>query len=261
MSADNYAQASTDDLLERFRGIARRIGTVWGRPLEEMMRKSPERDELFRQYHAIADELTARNPIAKIRAMWDDDDVDVRAMAAMRFHALDPEWAEASFSGLCENPRLTMRETLELRRRALERLPRRPPLQRMPLDELIAYFEDMATREYGAKFVADPNSSLWDVELRNRLLDEIWDIEKEIASRDALARLLPFLDHPYDSVRLWAADACLPVAPERALPVLEALAATSSDYTRDYARDILRRWRRENGDAEEEDGGAEEAEE
>jgi hypothetical protein len=112
----------------------------------------------------------------------------------------------------------------------------------MPTEILIARFEDAATREYGAQFVKVGNG-LWDVELRNCIVHELLAIKKVLKARNALAKLLPFLDHPYMTVRSEAARACLDVAPERAVPVLEAIVASEHYYDSSYAVSALEHWR------------------
>lgn len=246
MSANDYAQQSTDALIERFREIAARLGTAWGKASKFQMLSPAVQTELIKEMHAIRAEIVGRKPIAKLRALFEDEDPDIRSMAALQFDTVDPEWGSAALSGLTVTPRLTTRETLALKRRALEPPPARPTLKEMSDEALIARFEDAALREHGARFTYDENGNP-DVEVRNPIVRELTDIKKEITSRNLLPKLFPFLDHPYDTVRSEAARACLDIVPERAVPILEAIVESGGYYNLSYADRALEAWRKKNG--------------
>jgi hypothetical protein len=245
MSANDYAQQSTDALLERFREIAARLGTAWGNASKFQMLPPAVRTELIKEMHAIRAEIVVRKPIAKLRVLFEDEDPDIRSMAALQFDSVDPEWGSAALSGLTVRPRLTTRETLALKRRALEPPPARPTLKEMSDEELIARFEDAALREHGAQFIPDENGNP-DVEARNPIVRELMGIKKEIASRNLLPKLFPLLDHPYDTVRSDAAWASLDLVPERAVPILEAIVESGGYYNLSYAAQALEAWRKKN---------------
>lgn len=246
MSANDYAQHGTDALIERFREIADRLGTAWGDPRKFQMLPPAVQNELIKEMHAIRAEIVVRKPIAKLRALFEDEDPDVRSMAALQFDTVDPEWGSAALSGLTAKPRLTTRETLALKRRALEPPPARPTLQEMSDEELIARFEDAALRDHGAQFTHDENGNP-DVEVRNPIVRELVGIGKEIAARNLLPKLFPFLDHPYDTVRSEAARVCLDLVPERAIPILEAIVESGRYYNLSYASRALEAWRKKKG--------------
>lgn len=66
---------------------------------------------------------------------------------------------------------------------------------------------------------------------------------------DAESQLFTLLDDPAPGVRLWAAAHSLALAPDRAAPVLQALAAGPPSPVRLVAEIALRQWR-ENRRAE-----------
>lgn len=245
MSANDYAQQSTDALIERFREIAARLGTAWGDPRKFQMLPPAVQKELIQEMHAIRAEIVVRKPIAKLRALFEDEDPDIRSMASLQFESVDPEWGSAALSGLTSRPRLTTREMLALKRRALKPPPAHPTLKEMSDEELIARFEDAATRVHACLFIADENG-VPDVEVRNTIIDELIYIRKEIAGRNLLPKLLPFLDHRFQTVRCKAAQACLSIAPERAVPILEDFVETAS-YFKGDASLALEAWRKKNG--------------
>jgi hypothetical protein len=191
---------------------------------------------------ALGAELRARRPIAEIRALFEDEDEDVRGWAAPQFLGVDEEWASATLRGLSYG--LTAKEVLALRARALAPPPKRPPLAELSTDMLVNLFEDAAMREYAARFVSREDPT--DMSLHNRIVDEIIDVRNELIPRRALALLLPLLDSPNITVRTQAARAASPIAPERASAVLEAVVASNDQYLLLGAAETLRRWRAGN---------------
>ena len=241
MTADRIDSMTTDELVREFRESAMQAGTMFtAEKAPEKLRRTPERQALVSRLKALGAELRARAPIAQIRAMFEDEDVDVRAWASPQLQAVDPEWGEATFSGVCS--RLSTRDVLALRRRALTPPPRRPLLTDMSIDALVERFDDAATREYATRFVSKGDSPQ-DIELYNRVLGEVTDIMRELKRRDALARLLPLLDSPNITVRKEAAIATLTVDPKRAGAVLEAVVASRDTYELGDASLALSRFR------------------
>ncbi len=100
-------------------------------------------------------------------------------------------------------------EVVALRRRALQEPPPRPTLKEMSDDALVARFEDAAIREYATRFLESVQESQ-DMTERNRILDEIWDIMRELKARDALGQLVPLLASPNITVRREAATRRMP---------------------------------------------------
>ena len=68
------------------------------------------------------------------------------------------------------------------------------------------------------------------------------EIARELKSRDALNALASLMEHPNIAVRCAAAIRCLAVAPEQAIPVLEAIKA-GRDVEQDSASWALYRRR------------------
>ena len=81
------------------------------------------------------------------------------------------------------------------------------------------------------------------VEPFSALTKEIGAIFGELRSRNAEALLLPLLDHENPGVRLAAASQCLPLAPERAIAVLEAIKAMRNHVEEKNAWGTLYSWR------------------
>jgi HEAT repeat protein len=219
---------STVDLARELRECARLAGTTFAaRQTPHKLDDTPERRRVVARLKAIAVEFRARAAIPEIRALFEDDDLDVRAWAAGQLQSIDLEWGTAAFAGLCY--RLGTREILALRRRALTRPPKNPLLADMSIDALVERFEDAATREYATRFVPAGNRPLTD-ELRNRIISGLVDIMREFKRHDALARLLPFLESDNITVRSKVARATITIAPERATKVLEAVITSGDPY-------------------------------
>jgi Domain of unknown function (DUF2019) len=245
MTASDLAARSTDDLVREFKDTAKRVGTVFtGKSTPEKFNRTPERRALVERMRALSAELCVRRPMADIRALLDDEDADVRGWAAGQFLSLDPEWASATFSGLVHE--LPAREVLDLRRRALNPPPKGPPLAEWSTAALAERFEDAAMREYAERFV--PKDDPTDVSLHNCIVDEIIDVRNELIRRNEVASVLPLLDSPNIAVRTEAARATLPVAPERASAVLEAVVASKDQFLLCAgAAETLQRWRERSG--------------
>jgi hypothetical protein len=241
MSAEDLAHLGTDELIQRFVTTAKATPTIYSNNLTpESAKRTPERLARVAQMRALATELLKRNPIDDFRRLFEADDPDVRGWAGWQFLLADPEWASATLSGLCVG--LTTRETLDLTRRARQRPPRHPAIKDMSDDALVERFEDAATREYATHFI-DYASDRRDMAILNRIMDEVWAVIQELKARGAAARLLPFLDHRFNTVRREAADACLSVEPDRAQAVLEAIVAGSDLWESSHAATTLDKWR------------------
>ncbi len=137
---------------------------------------------------------------------------------------------------------MATREMVALCTRAKRRPPPRPTLQEMSVEQLAARFEDAGVRRYATHFMGGDGEA-WDVELSNRIMTEIGGVADELKSRDALSALLSLLEHANICVRNDAAYCCLSIAPGRAVPVLEAIAASKDMVENSNASCRLRRWR------------------
>lgn len=255
MSAGDYAAMSVERLTELFVDAAKR--TAAGRklfgllddiassvPPEAAQKISPAPGSAA-EIQALGAALRARKPIPEIRRLFESEDRDVRTCAAGQFGSIDPEWAAATWNGLFAG--LPTQDVLALSRRARQAPPRRPALKDMSDEALVARFEDAATREYATQMldcVDDPR----DMATRNRIVGEVWDIMRELKARDALGRLLPLLASPNMTVRREAATACLRVDEQKAIAVLEEVAAKGKLDDKIPAQDALEGWRK-NGRA------------
>jgi hypothetical protein len=240
MTVSDLAERSTDDLVRDFKDTAKRLGTVFtAKSTPHKFNRTPERNASVERMLALGATLCARRPMADIRALLNDADTDVRGWAAGQFLSIDREWASATFSGLIHE--MPARQVLALRRRALTPPPKGPPLAEWSTASLAERFEDAAMRQYAERFV--PKGDPTDMSLHNRIVGEIIKIRNELIRRNEVASLLPLLDSPNIVVRVQAARATLPVDPERASAVLEAVVASKDYYPLLAADETLRRWR------------------
>ncbi len=222
MSVETYARMSVDELIEEFIRLAKALRSVWTF-WAKIPEKTPERQAMNQELKAVSAELCARKPIEKLRPLFDHESVDVRFYAAMKFLSVDPDWAIAAISAHTED--LSTKDVIALRARAKKRPPARPTVKEMSTEQLVARFEDAGIRRYATRFLGGEFEP-FDVKLSNQIVSNMRDVVDELKSRDALAELLPLLDHPNIAVRHDAAGFCLPVARERAIAVLEAVEAS-----------------------------------
>jgi len=239
MNARNCESMSVDDLIDAYVRLATRLGSLWSRQFKPA-EKTPEWLKTNEELKAVGAELRARKPIEKLRPLFDDENVDVRFHAAWAFLDVDPDWAIATISALGED--FSTKDVIALRARAKKRPPARPTLKEMSTDQLVARFEDAGIRKYATQFLGGQFEP-YDVKLRNRIVDEIRGVADELRSRDALANILPLLDHANITVRNTAAIYCRNIAPDRALPVLEAISAGRDKTEAVSAWWALERWR------------------
>ena len=235
MNAKSYALLSEDELIDEFVRLAKSLSSMWtywfNRPA-----KTPERDQMMRELRAVSAELCARKPIEKLRPLFDHENVDVRFHAVWAFMNVDPDWALATIPAHTAD--LSTKDVIALCARAKKRPPARPTLKDMSMEQLVARFEDAGIRRYATRFLGG-ESEPFDVKLSNRIVGEMREIVDELKSRDALAELLPMLDHPNIAVRNNAANFCVPIARERAIAVLEAIEASRDSIERSSAGTTL----------------------
>jgi HEAT repeat protein len=232
MSPDEYAATSTERLLELFSDAAKRgvhpsemlraIDNLKAGKPQEKPKSIAERGPAAIEMRTVAKVLQSRLSTADARRLFEDDDPCVRVCAAVYFSHFDPEMASAGASGAYE--RLPTREVIALKRRALLEPPPRPTLSEMTDDAVVARFEDAAMREYATRFLESVLESQ-DMTVPNRISDEIWCIMQELKRRDALSRLLPLLESANITVRRRAAMACLRIAEQKSIAVLQEVAA------------------------------------
>jgi HEAT repeat protein len=241
MTDNPYSLASTDALIDSFVRTARAARSLY--TLEAIPKKTVERDALIQEMLMVSAELKRRAPIQELRPLFDHESNDVRGHAAWQFMDIDEEWAFATMDAL--NAGLSTAEMMALRARARKGPPRRPLLKDMSVDELAARYEDAGIRNYATQFMGR-GAAFWNVKLSNKIVDEMGGIINELKSRNALTALLPLLDHANMTVRGRAAETCLSIAPERAVPILEAINENGGWFDKGNASWALYRWRDEN---------------
>ena len=252
MSSDKYAAMSTEQLLELFADAAKRTGFASdllntldsakaGVALPEPM-PMPGRVQATGELIALAEALHARGSPAEAKRLFEVDDPAVRVSAALYLGDIDPEMASAAISAAYA--RLPTREVFDLKRRVLQVTPAEPTLKAMSDDALVARFEDAATREYGVRFLERDDDSPTDMTHYNRIVEEVWRLMIELKSRGALGRLVPLLASPNITVRREAATACLCVAEQDSIAVLEAAIADGRYDDSVPAMDALENWRK-----------------
>jgi hypothetical protein len=243
VNADVHSRMSIDALTDEFIRLAKAVRHVWTL-LPDVSAATPQRARLKKELMAIGAELKMRQPKENLRPLFDHESEDVRAFAATQFLDVDEEWALATIAALGE--RLRTKEVVELCARARRGPPGPPVSKDMSAQQLVARFEDAGMRKYATRFMGDGDEA-WDVELCNQIISEMTDIANTLTSTNALAALLPLLDHANISVRGAAASRCLAMAPERAIPVLNAIAASGDVIEQGRASWALDRWRMKNG--------------
>jgi len=249
MSAEDYDALSTDRLLEMFVDAAKRFRLGRSQLARLQYMRDPHAPKLdtdvearkpaAEQLWATSNALYPRQPIAAVERMLEDDDPDIRATAAGYLGGLSPELADAASKGF--QAMLPTREVLGLQRRARQAPPERPTLAEMSDDELVARFEDAASRERGANLL-DYIDNADDKDVQNRIVREVWDIMRQLKARGLLPRLLPLFSSDNPTVRREAATACLRIAEAQAVATLEAVARTDP-YDGFAAHEALGRWR------------------
>jgi HEAT repeat protein len=239
---------STKRLLQLFVEAAKSTPTIYAEwratmisGMVDKFKSTPERDARVATVKALGAALAARKPIPGIRPLLEDDDPNVRAWAAGQFIGVDPLWAYAALAGLRTDH--STRQVLDLMQRAIEEPPSQPALKDMTDDALVARFEDAATREYATRFL-DCDEDQNDMDTRNRILGEVWDVMRELKARGLLGRLLPLLESANVTVRREAATACLRVAEQQAAAVLEDIGANEGVHDKYAAREALDNWRK-----------------
>jgi hypothetical protein len=241
MSPADLAAMSDDALVEEFIRLGQSMPSVLA--AESGAAQTPKRAALVADVAAVGAELRARKPLEKLRSLCDDENPAVRMFAGLQFFLVDAEWALAAISSVRANMRT--RDLVALCARAKRSPPKRPTLEEMSVTQLAARFEDAGIRCYATHFMNNGQEA-WDTETSNRIMTEQGDTAEELTSRDSLDALLPLLDHANICVRNSAAACCLPIAPERAVRVLEAIKEGEDSIERGNAASTLDRWRKKN---------------
>ena len=247
MSTDGYEGFDTARLLDMFVELAKATPTLYSEwpkalssDLAERISRSPERDAKVAKLRSLAKAIVTREPVAAVRLLLEDDNLDVRAWATGQLVAVDPEWARASWSGL--NAGLKTREVLAQRALARQKPPFGPPIETLSDDALVARFEELGEREDATQFL-DCIGDAKDMDVRNEIVGQALDAMRALKARGLLERLLPLLDSDKVAVRYEAALACMRIAPEKATAVLERIVASQNPDFLGQAGSALNRWR------------------
>jgi HEAT repeat protein len=246
MSTPSYADMDTDALIEEFARLAKATHSAL-RLVPNVTRELLVRNPLMKELLAVGAELRVRKPIEKLRRLFEHESAEVRTTAGAQFLALDEKWALAAISS--SGAGLPTREVVALCDRARRGPPARPTVKEMTVEQLAARFEDAGMRRYAAVEFMGGESEAWDVELANRTAGEMLEVADELKSRDAVSALLPLLNHSNVYVRTLAAMRCLPIAPDLAVPVLEAVKAGPNRPEAMNAGSALNRWRKQSEQA------------
>jgi HEAT repeat protein len=253
MNSEIYAAMPTERLVDLFVAAAKQTGAGRLFSLLEDMRNgappppaqpiTPESRAAAAKVREIGPVLDRRLSIEQIHGLMDDEDNNVRTCAAGQFYARDSEWSQSASTALAKN--LPTRDVVGFRARARQPPPAKPGLKDMTDDQLVARFEDAATRLDLTQFldwVGEPD----DLELRNDIISECGNVGSELKTRGQLERLLPLLDSANDCIRCQAALFCLRIAEAQAVAVLEAIAAKNNFDESITAKDALDWHRKEH---------------
>jgi hypothetical protein len=243
MSATDYSQWSIEDLIQHFIDEANHIGCplVLGGP--KVPYPSVEYTQARDMLRAIAAELRVRKPLTQLRTrLFENVSPDVRGWAGTQFYSVDPEWADASATGVLFA--LTTHEVLAWRHRILQRTSRKFDLQEATVTQLVDRFVDACERCYGTtRFLTDEESGGTSRTAFNRVSGDIYAAAKELNRRGELQALVPLLNHPLITVRQRAACFCLPIAEKQAVATLDKVVATKESPEFTSASWTLDLWR------------------
>ncbi len=244
MIGENYANADTDELIRWFVEGAKQVGAGYDQQTK-LPHDSAEARVVRTALRAIAEELRSRGTVETVRRLYDDADPDVRTWACGQLGFLDQEWAAAGMAGISE--KLTATEVMALHAQARQPVPQRPSLPDMSIEQLLARFENAGLRRYVVQYLSS-GEDFPGMKKINRLIAEMREVVEELQQCGALAALLPLLDDPNLIVRYVAAVNCLPIAPAKALPVIEEMADGIDPVQRLIAREVLKEWRGKAGE-------------
>jgi HEAT repeat protein len=226
------------DLIKEFRDLADELGSPWNLGVrQERYRRTPERAARVARMNALIPEMRSALPAKTLTALMEDENIDTRTWAFMRFDDLDEELSRAALASIAEH--VSTHEAFEAIAHARKPPPKQPTLPDMSVAELVARFADACLREFWARHTGSDDDPMGQ-ELQNKIIDEVGAIIRELSSRGALDRLLPFLDAPNIVLRGSAASATLRIAPERAVPVLEEIATQKNGADSFWASQALK---------------------
>ena len=254
MISHDYTQLSNDALLQKFIDAAKATGNVFALDINTLKTLDERKllnvvaslgarhtDTRIQELHALGAELRRRKPVAEVRRLFEHDDRDVRGWAGAQLRSIDPERADAAISGLTND--LSTQEVLALRRRILQRPSPGPALREMTVIQLVDCFIDACERRYGSTRFLTEEEGGWPTMKAYNKISEDYGAARELNRRSELHALLPLFDHVLITVRLRVARYCLPITTERAIAILEQIAATWELPERMDALRTLGYWR------------------
>jgi hypothetical protein len=236
MSDNASSRIGVDELLEDFIRLAKAVRSSGGL----LRRPNPERAVLMDRLEATSESLLEGAPVERLRPLFDHQSDAVRVYAVRFLMAIDEELGSATIAALGAG--LATSTVMAYCVRSRRGPPPGPPLKDMSIQQLTERYEDAGIRSHGAQFMGG-ESEPWNVALSNATVGEMIDVRMELRSRNAEAALLPFLEHENITVRRVAARQCLSMAPEKAIPVLEAIEKEGSGLNQISAAGALFDWR------------------
>lgn len=168
--------------------------------------------------------------------------LDTGQRAGTQLDSIDPERANAALWGLRYD--LTTQEILSWRSRILQKSGLGPASRDMTTAQLVDCFVDACERCYGStRFLTEEEGGWPTMKAYNKISLDFYGAAKELNPRGELGALVPLLDHPLITVRVWAARYCLPIATEQAIATLDQVATTCDCVERSDALKTLASWR------------------
>ena len=118
-------------------------------------------------------------------------------------------------------------------------------LSRLETSELVRRYVSTAVRHWNTGKMYDEEGRP-DVKNYNRTADEVGALYLALKARGELAKLMPLIEHDNIGVRVVAASHCLPLAPDRLIPMFEEWERSKDQQVRVEAGWTLDLWRRSN---------------
>jgi hypothetical protein len=252
MSGDGYARLSNDALVQKFIDAAKATGNVFAIDFKSLNNENvfdvlsafqaKFTDVRVQEMQALGAELRRRRPVAETQKLFEHEDRDVRGWAQAQLDSVDPERANAALWSLRYD--LTTQEVLAWRRRILQRPAPGSALRDRTVTQLVESFVDACERCYGAtRFLTKEEGGWPTMKAYNKISLDFYGAAKELDRRGELGALLPLLNHPLITVRVWAARYCLPIATEQAITTLDQVSVTCDCVERSDALKTLDAWR------------------
>ena len=247
--------APISDLVSAFANLAREKGSILrhGAILPDP-RPKDVKEKWLAEMRAVVGALRERAQLGDVRPLFYDEDDDVRGMASTALAFFDEELSSAAGGGVVYGA--STDEALHWMRRARALDVADPSLDRMTEDQVFHRVLDVFMRLYGTRFfdwLGDDGNGFTegctDIVNRNHWVGEEVLALRELKARGALARVSPLMDDSNPVVQAQAATACLALATDKALAILEDRAkgmfgrGTGEAYEIWAAQHALKNWR------------------